>query len=92
MTADQAPAADPALDALDCLEHNAQHPGIKSEAEYNQRQMAHAATIRDALADRITPVMARQLLGTAIVQEITAWDELRSVLGRIADRDQEVTR
>ena len=86
---DQAPAADPALDALDRLERNA-----ASNILSGSRNSEAAATIRDALADRITQDEAR------ILQEwarssfkdtdrvyATADADLYARLGRIADRE-----
>lgn len=52
---DQAPAADPALDALNLLEGTIRHHALTF-------RLAEIATIREALADRITPAEAQELL------------------------------
>lgn len=78
---DQAPAADPALDAVARQEQDARdlygpdgydpRPGVFTAA------LADLAIIRDALADRITPAEARA---------IVSWGELveRRVAGRLS--------
>jgi len=90
---DQAPAADPALDALDeLLDFFGYFAPGQPEIE------KATAIIREALADRITPAEARTLLGWSDtladfgVAVATGPERALIVdLGRIADRD-EVTR
>lgn len=72
---DQAPAADPALDALDRLLSN-------DEGDF----AADVASIRTALADRITPVEAR-ILGMYMRTEHASELALIARLNRIADQE-----
>jgi hypothetical protein len=94
---DQAPAADAARDALDRLHTDALFAA--KTADRHASAHADAATLRDALADRITPAMARRALSwwegldNAPVSPSASGPnaDLISYLGRIADRDGEVT-
>lgn len=93
---DQAPAADPALDAV--IERTRWHVRTQLErpSNYDKRVMLNAddisAIIRAALADRITPAEARSLLNRpSSVLPTAQVNALYAKLTGIADRD-EVTR
>jgi hypothetical protein len=92
---DKTPPADPALDAL------AELDDIARRATGLMKGTTQAATVRDALADRITPAEAR--IALTWEQHVTArrpeeWQPdhaertLIAHLGRIADRDEEASR
>jgi hypothetical protein len=92
---DQAPAADPALDALDALDALHDLDDIARRATGLMKGTTQAATIRDALADRITADEARLIVMWAETCEAngavhdSAGGKLLVRLGRIADRDEE---
>jgi hypothetical protein len=76
---DQAPAADPALDAVDRLLNGALLD-MWTTADANR---ADAALIRAALADRITATMARELLSQTDDRKLSYG--IRTRLGKIAE-------
>jgi hypothetical protein len=80
---DQAPAADPALDALDRL--LARTPVSMSTEAPDEFFHEDAATIRTALADRITPAEARMALGRGDAVPRHEFEALIARLGKIAD-------
>jgi hypothetical protein len=82
---DQAPAADPALDALDRV-HDAAIDGRIPVAD-------DVRLIRDALADRVTPTEASEIIGWSehADEALPLRPNERAIiarLSRIADREQ----
>jgi hypothetical protein len=98
-TTPQAPAADPALDALaieQAMNRLAMDAHDASEMdEEHQRVDSDVRLIRDALADRITPAEARMIVDWRILLHYTkglpnsdAERALIARLGQSAERDQ----
>jgi len=85
--AGQAPAADPALDALDLI---ARRVGQTATTLPEDLRFQHlVATIRAALADRITPAEARAVLEPMEADPgLRVWKSAEAKLRRTAARDE----